>query len=269
MSHRFSLCSVVTVLSLYVPVALSLCSLVTDLSMCVPVPNQPTGPDREQQEETSRGVESEANKDIWGEEEVEPAQQQQQQQQQEQQQQQQQEHTVADQKAKLVATNILSDRGRPQNGAGAEACQEGSSAGSGDAMTAHAEALSDSRQQTVAPSGDRPEEESRGEVCEQAAASSDEKSEESNSEDTPESAQNAEGDTDGGTTEPELNHSRPVFVQKAFPPAMADLREKGNSFFRCGQYPEAIQVYTEIIGKLETGQCHEGVRVFACPSHSC
>ena len=224
--------------------ALSLCSLVTDLSTCVPVPNQPAGPDREQQEESSRGVESEANKDIWGEEEVEPAQQQ------------QQEHTVADQKAKLVATNILSDQGRPQNGAGAEACQEGSSAGSGDATTVHAEALSDSRQQTVAPSGDRPEEESRGEVCEQAAASSDEKSEESNTEDTPESVQNAEGDTDRGATEPEPSHSRPVFVQKAFPPAMADLREKGNNFFRCGQYPEAIQVYTEIIGKLETGQCH-------------
>ena len=127
----------VTDLSLCVPVALSLCSLVTDLSMCVPVPNQPTEPDREPQEETSRGEESEANKDIWGEEEVEPAQ--------------QQEHTVADQKAKLVATNILSDQGRPQNGAGAEACQEGSSAGSGDATTAHAEALSDSRQQTVRP----------------------------------------------------------------------------------------------------------------------
>ena len=215
--------------------------------MCVPVLNQLTGPDREQQEETSSSVESEASKDIWGEEEVEPAQQQKQQ---------QREHTVADQKAKLVATNILSDQGRPQNGARAEACEEGSSAGSGDATTVPAEALSDSRQQTVAPSGDRPEEESGWEVREQAAASSDEKSEESNSEDPPESAQNAEGDTDGGTAEPEPSHSRPVFVQKAFPPAMADLREKGNSFFRCGQYPEAIRVYTEIICKLETGQCH-------------
>ena len=207
------------------------------------MPNRTTSPEREQHAETNKSTSPETNKDIWTEEDMEPAQQ-------------QQEVKASDQKSKLVATNILSDRERPQNGPGAKASQEGAAAGStgsGDAATTDVEAQSESRQQTVASSGNTSKEENKDEGSVQTASSLDGKSEDSNSDEVSESTQNGERDAEEKEAEP--SHSRPVFVQKAFPPDEAVLREKGNNFFRCGQYPEAIQVYTKIISKLETGQC--------------
>ncbi|KAK7476480.1 hypothetical protein BaRGS_00032315 [Batillaria attramentaria] len=62
----------------------------------------------------------------------------------------------------------------------------------------------------------------------------------------------AESETDAQEAVEQPSHARPVFIQRALPSKVADLRETGNNLFRSGQYSEAIRVYSDIISKLET-----------------
>ena len=219
------------------------------------MPDRTASPAREQQQQQQQHkktdddgtAERETNKEIWTEEDAEAAQQ-------------QQEQTAADEQPKLVTTNILADQARPQNGPRAEPCEESSladSGGSGDAASGNTKAPSDPGEQAAPTSDNKLEESSsRVEISEKTVGPSEGKSEDGSSSENSESSQNGEEDAEevNGAEVGPCGHSRPVLIHKSLPPAEAALREKGNGFFRCGQYPEAIEVYTEIIGRLEAGQ---------------
>lgn len=46
-------------------------------------------------------------------------------------------------------------------------------------------------------------------------------------------------------------HTRPVYIQRSLSAVQTQLKEEGNSLFRTGQYPEAIEAYTRVIAMLQ------------------
>ena len=140
-------------------------------------------------------------------------------------------------KPKLVATSILSEQSKALINCSKPAGNEekdtvAAASGTGDTAQADVNCPTTSSRET----GDTVAEDSVENACEEI-----------------ESQSNGPCSTEQTEEEAETVHSRPVFVQMVFPPAEAALREKGNSLFRAGQYPDAIDTYGKIIKKLETG----------------